>query len=130
MSRVLVSLVLIWFLSLSMSAYANPPIKLQSLLRSELALDDNIEVIVSLVEIASNQSLPSHYHPGEEFVYILEGSAILRQKNKPDTKMKAGEVYRIPYEQVHTAITEDKAVKAIVFRVHEKARSERYPANE
>jgi len=67
-------------------AFANstPPVKIENLLRTELVLAEGVEIIVSKVEIGPNFSLPKHYHPGEEFVYMLEGTATVWQKDKPD----------------------------------------------
>lgn len=107
------------------SAGVDKPVKLENLLREELEVAKDIEVIVSLVEIAANTELPKHYHPGEEFVYLLEGSATVWQKDRPDTPMQAGDVFKIPYEQVHTAITGAQPARALVFRVHRKGMPER-----
>ncbi len=107
------------------SAGADKPIKLENLLRTDLALAKDLEVIVSLVEIAPNLQLPKHHHPGEEFVYLLEGSATVWQKDKADTHLQAGDIYKIPLEQVHTAKTGDQSARALVFRVHRKGMPER-----
>ena len=37
------------------------------------ALDESIEITISYVEIKPGQVLPKHYHPGEEYIYVLEG---------------------------------------------------------
>ena len=86
------------------------------------------EVIVSRVQIPANTSLQKHWHPGEEFIYVLKGSAILWQKDKEDIQVKEGDVFKIPLEQIHTAITGDEGVTALVFRVHEKGKPERVKA--
>ena len=61
-----------------------PGLKLENLLRSQLAGAEGIEVIVSRVTIPPNTSLPRHWHPGEEFAYVLEGTVTLWQKGKED----------------------------------------------
>jgi quercetin dioxygenase-like cupin family protein len=109
------------------NASANEP-KLENLLSEELEGGPGIEVIVSRVQIPANTSLPKHWHPGEEFVYVLEGSATLWQKGKQDILVRQGEVFKIPLKQVHTAITGDEGVTALVFRVHEKGKPERVKA--
>ena len=103
-------------------------VKLENLMRTDLDVAADLEIIVSRVEIGPNLSLPSHYHPGEEFIYVLDGSATLWQKGQPDVVLKAGDVYRIPLEQIHTAITGETSTTAIVFRVHRKGEPERIPA--
>ena len=114
-----------WGLGALASAGVDKPVKLENLLRTELALAPDLEVIVSLVEIAPNMQLPKHHHPGEEFVYLLEGSATVWQQGKADTPMQAGDLFKIPLEQVHTASTGAQPAKALVFRVHRKGMPER-----
>ncbi|NKB68486.1 MAG: cupin domain-containing protein [Candidatus Latescibacteria bacterium] len=104
-------------------------VKLANLLRTELQLAEGVEVIVSMVEIPPNSQLPRHYHPGEEFVYILEGSGTLWQKDKADTPLQQGDIFKIPLKQVHTAKTGADSVKALVFRIHKKGEPERIPSN-
>jgi quercetin dioxygenase-like cupin family protein len=77
-----------------------------------------------------NISLPKHWHPGEEFAYVLEGSVTLWQKGKDDIVGKAGDVVKIPLKQVHTAITTDQGATLLVFRVHEQGEPERIPVED
>ncbi len=83
----------------------------------ELELTEGTEVVVSHLIIPANTTLPKHWHPGEEFVYILEGSGILWQKGKPDVVLKKGDVYKVPLKQVHTAKTLEESATILVFRV-------------
>ena len=99
--------------------------KLENLLRTELEGADNTEVIVSRVELPANVSLPKHWHPGEEFAYVLEGEVTLWQKGKPDTTIKAGQVGKVPLKQIHTATTGDNGATLLVFRVHQIGKPER-----
>ena len=107
---------------------ADSAVTLENLLKSSLESSPDLEVMVSLVEIGPELTLPKHYHPGEEFIYVLEGSATLWLKDQPDVLLEAGQVAKVPLEQVHTAITGDQPVKAVVFRVHKKGQPERIPA--
>ena len=100
-------------------------LKLETLLKEALAGVDGTEVIVSRVTIPPNTSLPKHWHSGEEFAYILEGSVTLWQEGKDDIVGKQGDVVKVPLKQVHTAITNDEGTKILVFRVHEQGRPER-----
>jgi quercetin dioxygenase-like cupin family protein len=101
---------------------------LENLLKAQLDRIEGTEVIVSRVTIPPHTSLPKHWHPGEEFGYVLEGSAILWQEGKEEIVVNAGEVVKIPLEQVHTAITQDEGATILVFRVHEEGKPERFPA--
>ncbi len=95
-------------------------LKIDNLLTSQLELVEGTEIVVSYVEIPANTTLPKHWHPGEEFVYVLEGSEVLWQKDKPDVHLKRGDVFKVPLKQIHTATTGEEGVTVLVFRVHEK----------
>lgn len=96
-----------------------PGLNIDNILTSQLELVKGTEVVVSFVEIPPNTSSPNHWHPGEEFIYVLEGSEIIWQKDKPDTPMKKGDVFKVPLRQIHTAITGEEGATLLVFRVHE-----------
>ena len=98
---------------------------LNNLLRAELEGVEGTEVIVSHVTLPPNTTLPKHWHPGEEFAYVIEGSTTLWQKGKKEKQVVAGEVVKIPLKQIHTAKTGDKGATILVFRVHEKGKPER-----
>lgn len=104
--------------------------KLETLLKAALEGVEGTEVIVSRVTIPPNTSLPKHWHPGEEFAYILEGEATLWQKGKEDILGKEGDVMKVPLKQVHTAITSDRGATILVFRVHEQGKPERFPVED
>jgi quercetin dioxygenase-like cupin family protein len=106
---------------------AEPALKLENLLSAELEGFAGGEVIVSRVTIPPHTSLPKHWHPGEEFAYILEGSAVLWQEGKEEIVGRAGDVLKVPLEQVHTALTRDEGAVILVFRVHEQGKPERVP---
>ena len=95
-------------------------LKIDNIMTSQLELIEGTEIIVSHVEIPANTTLPKHWHPGEEFVYVLEGSEVLWQKDKPEVHLKKGDVFKVPLKQIHTARTGEEGVTVLVFRVHEK----------
>lgn len=90
-------------------------LKLESLLSSPLAGVEGKEVIVSRVEIPPHTTLPKHWHAGEEFVYVLDGSVTLWQKGKKDIVFVAGEAGMVPLKQIHTAVTTDEGATLVVF---------------
>jgi quercetin dioxygenase-like cupin family protein len=102
-----------------------PQAKLENLTRTALEGAEGIEVIVSRVTIPPHTALPKHWHPGEEFAYLIEGSITLWQEGRDDTVFHAGDVGVVPLRQVHTAITGDMGATLIVFRVHEQGQPER-----
>lgn len=99
-----------------------PGLKVDNMLTSQLESVEGLEVVVSIVEVPPYTMLPKHWHPGEEFAYVLEGKAILWQKDKPDTILTEGQVIKVPLKQVHTAKTLENGAKILVFRVHEQGK--------
>ncbi len=91
----------------------------ENILTSQLELAEGIEVVVSHVVIPANTTLPKHWHPGEEFAYILEGSEVIWQMDKPDVHLERGDVFKVPLKQIHTATTGAEGATVLVFRVHE-----------
>ena len=102
---------------------------LDNLLRSPLEGVDGTEVIVSRVSIPPNTTLPAHWHPGEEFAYVLEGSATLWLDGKRSVTSREGEVVKVPLKRVHAAVTGDEGVELVVFRIHEQGQPERVPVS-
>jgi quercetin dioxygenase-like cupin family protein len=98
---------------------------ISTLLSGRLERVEGTEFIVSRVQIPPNMSLPKHWHPGEEFVYVVKGQLTLWQDGKDDLVFTAGDAAKVPLKQVHTAITGDAGVDLVVFRVHEKGKPER-----
>ncbi len=119
------SLLTLWLLPFGVCA---AELKLDTLLKTKLEGVAETEVIVSRVEIPPDTALPKHWHPGEEFAYVLRGSVTLWQKGRPDIVITQGEVANVPLKQVHTAMTGSEGVTLLVFRVHEQGQPERVEA--
>jgi len=102
------------------------PPGLTNVMREPLVIDDGLEVIITDIQMGPGATLPRHYHPGEEFIYVLEGSATHRQDGQEDILLEAGDSYHIPPEAVHAPVTLDEGMRAVVFRVHVKGEPERF----
>lgn len=96
------------------------------MLRAPISLADDLEVIISDVIIPPNTQVPRHFHPGEEFIYLIEGSVVNVVEGLPDRIMRAGETFVMPSGVAHAPYTTDEGARAIVFRVHVEGRPERY----
>jgi quercetin dioxygenase-like cupin family protein len=55
------------------------------------------------VEIDPGVTSPRHRHPGEEIIYVLEGSLEYQVEGKPPVTLKAGDVLFIPAGTIHAA---------------------------
>jgi quercetin dioxygenase-like cupin family protein len=63
-----------------------------------------------------------HYHPGDEFIYLAEGTLTLDIEGKGKVTLNKGETVHIPGRVVHQAINPDseRPFKAVTFGVFEK----------
>jgi quercetin dioxygenase-like cupin family protein len=61
------------------------------------------EVIQARVDLDPGVAFPKHWHPGEEIIYVLEGSLEYQVEGKPPTTLKAGDVLFIPAKTIHAA---------------------------
>lgn len=95
------------------------------MLRASMTMAEGLEVIISDVVIPPNATVPLHYHPGEEFIYVLEGSAVHVEEGKPEQVLKAGDTYVIPPEAKHSPRGGEEGARAVVFRVHVEGQPER-----
>jgi len=55
------------------------------------------------VTFAPGASFPRHRHPGEEIIYVLEGTIEYDVDGKPPVTLKVGDVLFVPYGVVHAA---------------------------
>ena len=61
------------------------------------------EVVQAIVEIAAGVTAAKHWHPGEEIIYVLEGSLEYQVEGKPPVTLKAGDVLFVPARAIHSA---------------------------
>jgi quercetin dioxygenase-like cupin family protein len=61
------------------------------------------EAIQVRVDLAPGVAFGKHTHPGEEIIYVLEGTLEYQLEDKPPVTLKAGEVLFIPAGTVHSA---------------------------
>jgi quercetin dioxygenase-like cupin family protein len=59
------------------------------------------EVVQNRVDIAPEAPSVRHKHPGEEIIYVLEGSLEYQIDGRPPTTYEAGDVLLVPAETVH-----------------------------
>ncbi|HEX2741588.1 MAG TPA: cupin domain-containing protein [Rubrobacter sp.] len=59
------------------------------------------EVVHNRVDISPEAPAFEHKLPGEEIIYVLEGSLAYQAEGKPPTTVEAGEVFFVPAETIH-----------------------------
>jgi quercetin dioxygenase-like cupin family protein len=61
------------------------------------------EAIQARVDFEPGAAFGRHTHPGEEIIYVLEGTLEYEVEGKPPAALKAGDVLFIPAGTVHAA---------------------------
>lgn len=77
-------------------------IKRTDLQRHDLSVPGR-EAVQVRVDIDPGVAFGKHTHPGEEIIYVLEGTLVYEVEGKPPVTLKAGDVLFIPYGTVHSA---------------------------
>ncbi len=77
-----------------------PGLTRKDLQRNDLSIPGR-EVVQVLVGIAPGAVAPRHTHPGEEIVYVVEGSLEYALEGRPPVTLKAGDVLFIPTGTPH-----------------------------
>jgi quercetin dioxygenase-like cupin family protein len=89
-------------LALHVTHAQQPGIKRTDALRHDLGVPGR-EVIQVRVDFDPGVAFGKHTHPGEEIIYVLEGSLEYQIEDKPPVTLKAGDVLFIPAGTVHAA---------------------------
>lgn len=87
---------------LQLARAQQPGIKRTELQRHDLGVRGR-EVIQVRVELDPGVTFGKHRHPGEEIIYVLEGSWEYQVEGKPPLTLEAGDVLFIPAGAIHAA---------------------------
>ena len=104
-------------------------VQAENLLRESIAGVEGKEIIVSRVSFPPYTELPWHWHPGEEFFYVIEGSITLKRRGERDLPTGAGDAQNIAAQVIHTGSTGEQGAELVIFRVHAAGEPERYPVD-
>ena len=96
----------------------SPGSRSRILLKANLANCSGKEVSIALDEFGPGTS-GKHYHPGESFTYVLDGSEVYEIEGKPTKVVTAGDLLHEEPMLVHT-VDNTEPVKLLVVRVLEK----------
>ena len=89
-------------LVLQVARAQQPGIKRTDLQRHDLGVPGR-EVVQVRVDFDPGVAFGKHRHPGEEIIYVLEGSLEYEVEGKPPITLKAGGVLFIPAGTIHAA---------------------------
>ena len=79
-----------------------PGVHRTDLQRHDLSIPGR-EAVQVRVDIGPGTTAPKHQHPGEEIIYVLEGSLVYEIEGKSPVTLKAGDVLFIPAGTIHSA---------------------------
>ena len=98
----------------------------ENLLRETIDGIEGKQVIVSRVSFPPLIKLPWHWHPGEEFFYVIEGSVKLKRRGQPDVVTVRGDSQKIAPGVIHSGESGKEGAELVIFRVHASGEPERY----
>ena len=105
------TLVVLGALALHAQSAQQPGTRRTELQRHDLGITGR-EVVQARIELDPGVSFGKHWHPGEEIVYVLEGSLVYELEGRQPIRLAAGEVLFIPPRTVHAAKNVGRAVGA------------------
>jgi len=89
-------------LVLQVARAQQPGIKRTDLQQHDLSVPGR-EAVQVRVDFDPGAAFGKHRHPGEEIIYVIEGSLEYEVEGKPPMTLKAGEVLFIPAGTIHAA---------------------------
>ncbi|MEH2569218.1 cupin domain-containing protein [Bradyrhizobium sp. AZCC 2289] len=101
-SLALAALIFASGLTLPPALAQQPGVKRTDLQRHDLSAPGR-EAVQVRVDLASGVAFGKHTHPGEEIIYVLEGTLEYQIEDKPPVTLKPGDVLFIPAGTVHSA---------------------------
>jgi quercetin dioxygenase-like cupin family protein len=89
-------------LALHLASAQQPGVKRTELQRHDLSIPGR-EMIQARVDVDPGVALPIHTHPGEEIVYVLEGTWEYQVEGQSMLTLNAGDVAFVPSGAKHSA---------------------------
>ena len=96
------TLMVVSSLALHVAQAQQPGVNRTDLQQHDLSVPGR-EAIQVRVDIGPGVTFPKHTHPGEEIIYVLEGSLKYEVEGKSPVTLKAGDVLFIPAGTIHSA---------------------------
>jgi quercetin dioxygenase-like cupin family protein len=101
---------------------AVPQITRTEIMRKSMSGLEGKEVVVFTADVPPGGIAPRHYHPGDETIYMLQGSLVFEPDHGEPFELKAGEVTFNPAKHIHQAknTSSSQAAKVLNFMIAEK----------
>ncbi|BBC71566.1 conserved hypothetical protein [Altererythrobacter sp. B11] len=104
-----------------------PPAGANPVFHVPLSAAPGSELIATDLVLGPDAQGQAHYHPWEEYLYVLGGSAIVELDGAAPQMVRAGETFTIPARAVHTPRAGPQGLRAIILRVHRAGDPESVP---
>lgn len=98
---------------------------IKSVMTKNLDPVDHAELRIARIEFPPGASSPAHEHPGQVFVYVLEGTVVSQLKGGAEETFEAGESFYEPSDAVHTVArnpSETESAAILTIMVAEKGK--------
>jgi quercetin dioxygenase-like cupin family protein len=94
-------------------------VKVTEVYKANLVTSEGNEGSMFLAELGPGANMGKHYHPGDAFAYILEGTMLLEIAGKDSVTLKTGQGGSLPPRTVHDDKNASQTVplKFLVFHV-------------
>jgi len=105
----------------SVAVYA-PPQGINQVLEGPIAAAPGHSLILGDLNMPGGAEIPRHYHHGEEYIYVLGGSATVSRAGHPDVTLGPGQGIVIPPGVVHWGTAGAEGLRSISTWVKDDAR--------
>jgi quercetin dioxygenase-like cupin family protein len=105
-------------------------VKVSEIYKASLVTSEGQEASMFLAELGPGANMGKHYHPGDAFAYILEGTMLLEIVGKESVTLKPGQGGSLPPKVVHDDknASQTAPLKFLVFHVAKKGEPLAVPA--
>jgi len=97
------------------AAQAPPQITRTEILRQPMSGLEGKEFVVFTADVPPGGVADRHYHPGDEAIYMLQGSLVFQPDHEQPFELKAGEITFNPAKHIHQAKNTSTSVPAKVL---------------
>ena len=105
----------------SVPVYA-PPQGINQVLEGPIASAPGHSLILGDLNMPAEAEIPRHYHHGEEYIYVLGGSATVSREGMPDVTLRPGQSIVIPTGVVHWGVVGPKGLRSISAWVKDESK--------
>jgi quercetin dioxygenase-like cupin family protein len=123
-----------FFIVARSSASAQEGLTRTVIMKKDLEADPKKEVTIFIAEYKPGAKSGKHYHPGQEFIYVLEGQGVMEEVGKPPVDMKPGVLLYFQsdpanpkYVHEATNLSKTAGMKLVVTLITEKGQPLAYP---